>query len=54
MHDRVCNLAGKYEKKTINILGMYHPPPKQQLRNAIFLDESLKSSPQGCPTWKMQ
>ena len=25
--------------KTINVLGIYHPPPKWQLTNAIFLDE---------------
>ena len=27
------------KNKTINILGIYHPPPKQHLTNAIFLDE---------------
>ena len=27
------------KNKSINILGMYQPPPKQHLTNAIFLDE---------------
>ena len=27
------------KNKTINMLGMYHLPPKQHLKNAIFLDE---------------
>ena len=27
------------KNKSINILGIYHPPPKQHLTNAIFLDE---------------
>ena len=27
------------KNKTINIFGIYHPPPKQHLTNAIFLDK---------------
>ena len=27
------------KNKSINILGIYHPPPKQHLTNTIFLDE---------------
>ena len=38
------------KNKTIKILGIYHPPPKQHLKNTIFLDELKDSSPQGCPT----
>ena len=29
------------KNKTINILGIYHPPPKQHLTNALFLDELI-------------
>ena len=42
MHDKVCSLAGNFKNKTINILGIYHPPPKQHLTNAIFLDELME------------
>ena len=30
------------KNKTINILGIYFPPPKQHLTNAIFLDELME------------
>ena len=30
------------KNKTINILGIYHPPPKQHLTNAIFLDKLME------------
>ena len=30
------------KNKTINILGIYHPTPKQHLTNAIFLDELME------------
>ena len=30
------------KNKTIHILGIYHPPPKQHLTNAIFLDELME------------
>ena len=39
MHDEICNMACQFENKSLNILGIYHPPPKQYLTNATFLDE---------------
>ena len=38
------------KNKTINILGIYHPPPKHHLTNAISWMNSQNSLPQGCPT----
>ena len=39
MHDRVCNMACKHKNKTLNILGIYHPPPMLHLTYVLFLDK---------------